>query len=155
MLIKLSGNEQAEIDDNCFDIINKHSWYTFKSKKNKSYYAATKVKRKTILMHRLLLNLQPGEICDHKDGKGLNNKLDNLRKCNFSQNQQNKDKSKNNKTSKYKGVYFKHAYKWYAAIRVNKKFIHLGVFNDELEAAMAYNKAAIDNFGQFARINIF
>lgn len=153
MLIKLTQGEYAEIDDDCFNIVDKYSWYTLVSDKNNTYYAATKIKRKTLLMHRLLLGLQPGEICDHKDGNGLNNKLDNIRKCTFSQNQQNKSKTTNTTTSKYKGVYLKRLYKWYASIRINTKFIHLGVYDTEIEAARAYNTAALRMFGQFAKLN--
>jgi hypothetical protein len=61
---------------------------------------------------------------------------------------------KRNSTSKYKGVSFDSINnKWRSGIMINGKTIHLGRFNLEEEAAIAYNNKAIELFGEFAKIN--
>lgn len=63
--------------------------------------------------------------------------------------------SKSKCSSKYKGVCFaKFFKKWKADIQVNKKVYHLGYYENELDAAKAYNDAALKYFGEFACINI-
>lgn len=105
-------------------------------------------------MHRLLLAPGDNEDVDHRDGNGLNNKKENLRKCSRSQNLQNQTRLPNPlKSSAYKGVYWDED-AWRAQIRVNKQKICLGYFTDEQTAALAYNEAANKYFGEFARPNL-
>ncbi len=94
---------------------------------------------------------------DHVNGKPDQN-VDNLRLASHSKNQANKKKQKyrGNKptSSRYKGVSWKKTHKkWECYITVNKKRHRIGNFNTEKEAAQAYNKAAIEYFGEFARLN--
>ena len=104
-------------------------------------------------MHRDILGL--GDDCkmdvDHRDSYGLNNRISNLRLCNESQNSQSK-KKKRGSSSKYKGVH-KAKLKWQAAIYPNKRFIHLGTFDNQEDAAVAYDIAAKKYFGSFAKLN--
>lgn len=88
---------------------------------------------------------------DHIDGNPVNNQRDNLRPASRSQNQANRGKPKNN-TSGFKGVSW-HRNKWQASIRVNYKPIHLGYFDDPIEAARTYDRAALKYFGKFANLN--
>ncbi len=104
-------------------------------------------------MHRLILNLDK-ELCDHKDGNGLNNQRNNIRAATKSQNNMNKI---GRGSSSYLGVYIhkKDAVKkWRAQIKVNDKKIHIGVFEREEDAALAYNKMAIKYHKEFANLNI-
>jgi hypothetical protein len=90
---------------------------------------------------------------DHRDTNGLNNQKTNLRICTVAQNQMNKRKSPN-KSSQYKGVFWhKNKERWKATIRVNDTNIHLGSFKVEKEAALAYDKIAMEWCGQYARLN--
>jgi len=101
-------------------------------------------------MHHVILNTT--EEIDHIDGNGLNNQKYNLRKAD-GKNVVNRQKFKNS-TSKYKGVFWnKKLGKWQTQIRVNKKAIYLGLFEDDIEAAKAYDKVAIAYFGEFAKLN--
>ena len=77
----------------------------------------------------------------------------NLRTCTDVENKHNLSKHKDNKSG-YKGVcWHKVAKKWQAYINNNGKRIHLGLFIDLFDAAHAYDKAACDLFGLFARLN--
>jgi hypothetical protein len=91
---------------------------------------------------------------DHINGNGLDNRIINLRICTQSQNLRNRGASINNKTG-YKGVsYDKKSNKFKAQIRVNKKNITLLTTNNLIDAARAYNNAAIKYFGEFAQLNV-
>lgn len=90
---------------------------------------------------------------DHIDGNGLNNHPDNLREATHTENMQNRRKHRNN-TSGYKGVSWIRRYgKWQATISVNGKNINLGRFDCKVEAARAYNQAAIQHYGDRAELN--
>jgi len=89
---------------------------------------------------------------DHIDGNGLNNTRANLRICTYQQNVCN-CKSRGG-DSKYKGISWdKRSKKWRAKIRYNSKDKHLGVFEDEIEAAREYDREAAKLFGEFAYLN--
>src|ERR1035438_9760997 len=106
-------------------------------------------------MARLILGLaKDGPETDHRDRNGLNNRRSNLRIANDKDQSGNKDKfSRGGKSaSKYKGVNL-HSGKWRAVITPNKKHIYLGSFASEVDAARAYDRAAVEYFGEFARTN--
>ncbi|GAG10749.1 unnamed protein product, partial [marine sediment metagenome] len=104
-------------------------------------------------LHRLVLGLLNNERPDHIDGKPLNNRKSNLRVCTHQENCCNTKKPKNN-TSGYKGVTWeKTRNKWKAYIAFNYKCIHLGLFENKIDGAKAYNQAAIKYHGEFAKLN--
>lgn len=125
-----------------------------------SYYAQLydKKTKKVTLFHRFILGLtDKSKVVDHADGNGLNNQRSNLRICSNSENVRNRrvdtDQTKKS-TSKYKGVYWnKRSAKWHARITYDNRKIHLGLHENENEAAKAYNDAAVKYFGEFARLN--
>jgi hypothetical protein len=107
--------------------------------------------------HRLIWFWHYGEWpsmdLDHEDEVKTNNKIENLRIANDSKNRANIKKPKNN-TSGYKGVAWnKWNGKWAAQIGVNYKHLHLGYFEKQEDAAKAYDKAAKEHFGEFAKTN--
>ena len=92
---------------------------------------------------------------DHIDGDKANNNWENLRYATHTENSRN-PKIQTNTSSVYKGVYLhKPTKKWMAYIRINKKLKNLGYHASEREAAKAYNKAALEHFGIFAKLNTF
>ncbi len=87
---------------------------------------------------------------DHKDHNGLNNQRSNLRAATRSQNNQN-SKGHVNRRSKYKGLtYHRTTQKWRAKIKMNGHSFSLGLYTEESDAAIAYDRAACELFGEFA-----
>ena len=151
MEISISGTDLvALIDDEDFELVNKYKW---KLQDGKIKYARSS-NRLGILMHRLLLRLKKGDPdVDHINGNGLDNRKHNLRLANKSQNGANRTKQEES-TSKYKGVSFnRRDCIWQVQIIYNQKHLCIGTFKTELEGAIAYNKKALELFGEFAKLN--
>jgi hypothetical protein len=164
--ISLTQGKVALVDEELFDSLNQREWWYSerKSSHGRTGYAManklpwTRYNHKTELMHRVILAHYGvdyrGKDIDHIDGNGLNNQLSNLRVVSRSENNVNSDKPQNN-TSGFKGVYpHSTADKWCAQIGVNGKRNYLGYFDTPIEAAKAYNDAALEHFGEFARLNV-
>ncbi len=107
---------------------------------------------RTIEMHRQILNAPAGLLCDHKNHNGLDNRRANLRLCTPSQNSQNQ-LPRAGFSSIYKGV-SREKNKWRADIRLNGRPIFIGYFDDQIDAAIAYDDMAIELFGEFACLNL-
>lgn len=88
---------------------------------------------------------------DHKNRNRSDDRFGNLRQASNAQNSAN---TATRAQSGAKGVYFfKNTGKWVAQIRVDYKLKTLGYFSDRRLAALAYNRAAIEAFGEFATLN--
>lgn len=129
--------------------------------KRGTFYASRNMRegRSNIELHRLIMSrvlgrvLVKGEYVDHKDNDSLNNLRSNLRLATNAQNLANRGAPASN-TSGYKGVLWRaRMHKWEASIKTNGKRIYLGCFKNILDAARAYNEAALKYHGEFARLN--
>jgi hypothetical protein len=153
--IELTQDKQAIVDDEDYEHLNQWKWRAHYDRGN--WYAYGNYKaigcRTSSKMHRVILSAPIGIEVDHRNNNGLDNQKHNLRLATGSQNQGNRIK-RLNASSKFKGVCFRSKpKKWEANIRVNYKRIYLLRYDDEIEAARAYDRAAKKHFGEFARLN--
>lgn len=140
------------VDDDKLYLLSKYHWYTPKTNRN-TIYAMAYIDRKIVLLHRLIMGAKPGQIVDHINGNGLDNRRSNLRFASRSQNKANTSKYKNN-TSGYKGViYDKDRNCWRAQISINGKCKKLTRHRDIIDAAKAYDDKAKEVFGEYAKTN--
>lgn len=145
--IPLANGEYAICDANRFDEVNKHTWL-----KHFFGYVICNINKKIVRLHRYLY--PEWKIIDHKNHDKLNNCSSNLREVTASQNSMNSYKQKTNKAG-YKGVYFyKRDKKYRAQIVINGTGMCIGSFKTPEDAAEAYNKKAIELFGEYACLNI-
>lgn len=169
--IQLTQNQIALVDDEDYDYLNQWKWYAKYTKCTNNYYAIRSernkengiIVQKNILMHRLILGLTDPKIFgDHKDHNGLNNQRNNIRICSHNQNMQNR-KSHKLHSSKYLGVSINinkersNYTRYVVGISVNGKRVYIGSFpytlKGEIDAAKAYDKKALELFGEFANLN--
>lgn len=151
--ISLTRGLSTTVDDEDFDLLNKYKWRADK-KKHKFYAQRThrfdNGTKKTIAIHVLILGTT---WVDHIDGNPLNNQRSNLRMCTPKQNSMN-TRSHFGSSSKYKGVSWVKKYKhWRSEIYFNGKTIYIGSFQNETDAAIAYDKMSTELFGEWGKPN--
>jgi len=111
-------------------------------------------KLKFILLHREIMKAPKGVLVDHRNNDGLDNRRANLRLATRSQNNINRRQNKSKTLSRFVGVTFdRRRRRWVARIYINGKCKFLGSFDNEIDAAMAYDAAAKKYYGEFARLN--
>jgi hypothetical protein len=149
--VSLTKNRYALVDDEDYEKVSRLSW------KYTGGYAAhnytVKGKQGCIYMHRLIMNAHRGRFVDHINHDPLDNRRTNLRICTHSQNHMNRMKLPG-KSSRYKGVTWnKQVGKWKASIQAEGKYRFIGYFQNELQAAIAYDMWAKATYGAFANLN--
>jgi hypothetical protein len=148
--IPLTQGYFAIVDADDYEELSKYNWHV-KVKRTGCYAYRTQGK-KEIAMHRQILKAPAGMHCDHINRNGLDNRKANLRLCTPQQNSFNRKPL--SRTSKYKGVYWSaEKRKWKAEIEHSSRKIHIGYFDYEQDAAIAYDDYAIELFGEFAWLN--
>jgi len=157
--IPLTKGREALVDDQDYEYLMQWKWCATKGgKRDSNYYACRKGGGPLRRMHhevaeRMGLHANLFQEVDHWNGRSLDNRRQNLRLATRPQNSRNRGRNRNNKSG-YKGVcWHEAAQKWKAAITVNYRCIYLGVFSSKIEAARAYNEAALTHFGAFAVLN--
>lgn len=150
----------AIVDDADYELVSRYTWHVHEQgrgpgRRPDGPYARTGVYRPSdqrtvmILMHVLITGIRTG--IDHANGNGLDNRRENLRPAGQGLNTAN-GRPQAGKTSRFKGVRRHPGGKWQARIGVGQP-IYLGQFDDEEDAARAYDAAAIAAWGEFARPN--
>lgn len=144
------------IDPEDEHLLDERTWVVEKSR-NTFYVHASYGDRRDDgrpMLHRLIMNAGPEDEIDHRNGNGLDVRKANLRKATRQQNAANRVKgSFENVTSEFKGVYQRSPGRWVAQITVNNANRHLGSFASEEDAARCYDAAAVEAFGEFAKVN--
>lgn len=148
-----NSDKRAIVDDEDYPILNRYSW----SLDHKGY-VKTSAFGTTVKLHRMILNAPKDSQVDHVDRDKLDNRKKNLRLCDNAFNQANTKKREfvNGKptSSKYKGVKRStNNKKWVASLNHLGNRYHLGTFEKEEDAALAYNKKAEEVWGEFAYLN--
>ncbi len=147
--IKLTQGRIALVDDEDYSKVILYKWCVSISKGGKRCYAISGSGKTRVYMHRVIMNTCDTQVVDHYDGNGLNNQKSNLTNCTQAENVH-----KGTIIGKYKGTYWDNKYQAYCAqIRYRDKRKFLGYFQDEKDAAVAYNKAAITMYGKLAYQN--
>lgn len=105
---------------------------------------------RVIYIHNLVMRTR---LVDHINGDGLDNRRCNLRPATTTQNLANTAPPSHN-TSGYKGVnFYRRTGRYRAYIQSGYRPTHLGYFATAEQAARAYDAAALEHFGEFARLN--
>lgn len=146
--IPITGGHVILIDDADRNLAERHVWHAIPAR---STFYAQASGLPNLYLHRLLADPAAGQLVDHWNRNGLDNRRENLRLCTQSQNKANMPAPASN-TSGYKGV-SRHRNKWSACITVDYQQRHLGHYDDPWDAAQAYNAAALDAWGEFALLN--
>lgn len=160
------------VDNEDYPLLSRHKWYILTVSTNKRPYAFTRLYNedkkngKTLLMHSMIMGNVNQH--DHINGNSLDNQKLNLRPATHQQNGWNKGKSKISSggrptSSQYKGVVrcinTEGNIYWRVIVKLSKKgekperFLRLGPFNTEVEAATSYNQEIIKHRGEYAWLN--
>ena len=149
--IPLTKGASALIDKESVEKVRAVKWYL-----SSNGYAVNKggLEEGAVYMHRLIIDCPEGLLVDHINGNKLDNRVSNLRVVTVAQNQMNRRTVRKNTSSIYKGVSKnKRNGKWRSYIKYSGKYVSLGEFHAEIDAALAYDAAAIQYFGEYAATN--
>jgi hypothetical protein len=161
--IKLNGKHGtdatgavAKVDDCFYDELVKYNWFVQLSGPRKYACRQQTVngKQKPVMMHRQILGLVERHIyADHINHDTLDNRVDNIRIANSSQNGAN---SIGKRKIGFKGVckrIVKGKYVYWDARCIKDRKAYFKHCRTEIEAAKAYNEMAIKLHGEFAYLN--
>lgn len=137
----------ALIDEEDVELVRVHLW-TVMAQKNVKYARSRFADGRSLLMHRYLMGLEPGDprLVDHRDGNGLNNTRGNLRICDRSENAFNRDL----RDDAARGTWLSPSGRWCAEIRKDGQKFKLGTFETQSEAVAAFVGAGTVLYGKFA-----
>lgn len=144
--ITSNTNQEFYFDLEDYDKIKNYCWGEYINKQNNHHTIEAYIPEleKRVTMAQLITNKND---IDHKNLNTLDNRRDNLRDATRSQQGANRPKQSNN-TSGYIGVrWYKRYNKWRAEIKVNKKSIHIGYFDNKEDAIKARLQTELKYFG--------
>lgn len=161
VLIPLGGKKHpglfAIVDAVDAPKVLEHGWSAFRPSPRGDrvlLYVKCTSNNKSVYLHRFILGVTDPKVkIDHENHNGLDCRQSNLRIVTHQQNTFNRRPNLNAR-SRYKGVWWHYAVdKWCAGITMNGKRKHLGVYDNEIDAAISYDVAAHELFGEHAYLN--
>ena len=136
----------ALIDHDDVKLVKNYKWHI-----EPHGYVATQINGSRTYLHKLLTEGVPGYIVDHINRNKLDNRRSNLRLVSPRQNTWNRKVQSNNKSG-IKGVHFTGT-KWAAKIAYNGKHRRIGLYDDPMDAAKAYDNASVKYHKEFGATN--
>ena len=154
-LIPLTQGQNAIVDAADFEWLSQWVWYAQWKRSTRSFYARRSGPRpkRGIKMHRVIMKFSEGKEVDHINHDTLDNRKNNLRICTREQNARNFKQDVRNSTGFWGVFEEKGRITWRATFKVKGKRIKLGNYATKEEAAHAYDAAARQHYGEFARVN--
>lgn len=160
--VALSRGFEAQVSDRDLAWARSHTWTADVRIRPCGYeevYATRWVtlpsgRRRKLYMHREIVRPPNGFLVDHLNGDTLDNRRSNLRLATYTQNRYNMNGFG---SSSYMGV-SRDGSRWRARITRtlddgSREYLFSANFETEIEAARAYDEAARNLFGEFARLN--
>ncbi len=145
--IPLGEGFYAYVDAADYEWLSRWDWHLHGG------YAVRSEKGKRVYMHRQIMQPPKGMVVDHTNGNKADNTRDNLDICTQQENTHNRSK-RNGASSRFRGVnYNRRSRRWTVRITFKGKRLFLGYFTDEEEAARAYDRKAVELFGESAKLN--
>lgn len=145
--LKLTQDKVCLVDDDVYDELAAHKWCLsngYAVRRRRTERGANHE-----YIHKRIMGAGAGDLIIHKDGNRLNCQRENLIKTTRKVCQQ---RMASRTGSGYKGVTTQRG-KYTAHIGVNGKTKHLGRFVTADDAARAYDKAALEIYGEHAKLN--
>lgn len=155
--LRLTRGLVASVDDSDYEWLAVHKWFANpQGYALRSDYRGRPGRSANLFMHRVITGCPAGFFVDHIDGDRLNNSRANLRVVSRAENALNRKPRRRSARvhSHYKGLWWNaRLRKWQVTIGRDGVARHLGLFDDEIVAAQAYDHAAVVLHGEFARLN--
>lgn len=149
VVIHLTKGKSALVDWDDYPRTRQHKWHPIGPMKSGHWYAEG---ASAITLHRMVMRPMPDQLVDHINNNGLDCRRGNMRLADKGQNAANRHTR--TRSSGLKGVHWsKVSKKFCAQIRFRGKRIYLGLFDSELDAALAYDAKAREVWGEFANTN--
>lgn len=137
----------VRVDDEDAPLMRAHQWRVTRHPRSGNLLVVRG--RARVILHREIMKAPPGVVVDHIDHDRLNNCRSNLRLCSPRENNRNRMPNRG-ASSRFKGVTWHPTLsKWMARISTT----YIGLFEDEEDAARAYDIAAMERWGEFAHTN--
>jgi hypothetical protein len=151
--ISLTQGKSTLVDFSDMEMLSGFAWRYSPRGYVMGYSGGGRGSRNQTYMHRVIMLPDPEQVVDHVNGDPLDNRRANLRLCTYSINNANVGLPVSN-TSGFRGVsWYMRTGRWRAMISRENYQVGLGYYDNPLDAARAYDAAARELYGEFARLN--